>query len=575
MINNETALLDLLLGVIHAQGQVPAGVSDDAGAVSFDAIFGDILENQARVDLPPTPGLLDRFLPPNPIPRESGQGNRALPQIPAHSEIPNDLTARSTTPHPSPFEIVGKPIDAETITGDHNSHVLFGNIVADGQPADVAHGTKIEPWASLPPSSYAGANVAVFDHNTPFSFSSLSTSEGPGMLPSDELWTLKPGAYHVVRSSVEQGALHLEVAASDQPQKTIRISLPVSDLQVRIGSDRQDSLGNRLQEKDPLAAIKQNLIDDYIAKLNITEIRVETSPPIRQPTAADSHPAKHMGIEIVAQNVGQEMVLKCKLQSDLPRYANHEIPAEADDGEAFRSLLPEATRSPQAIGREQIMPCQEPLPRMAVDMLRGNLPGQDRTAIHWLNSSQDNGKGNADTVLNDRTSAENALGVVRDTNHVNLESMLDRPKVVPQPIRFTLPDDMRTSLRPGGQSVRLHIEPEHLGTARLNLMMHNDHLRAVVTVKSIQAQSAVEQSLDKLIDALHKADIEVDYIDVNVDSRQAGQQSPGRRFPSFRFQNMAGRFSLTEVMPQTDLYSGAGPVPATSYVGSQGVNILA
>ncbi len=149
---------------------------------------------------------------------------------------------------------------------------------------------------------------------------------------------------------------------------------------------------------------------------------------------------------------------------------------------------------------------------------------------------------------------------------------IDGKEIPTRTVRFSLPDNLQAKLQPNGQSISIRIEPEHLGPARLSLTINHDKLRARVIVETAEVKALVERSLDRLVQQLTKAGIEIDKIEVALDGRQAGEElfdrhrqwrRPGRPAPD----------TLAELNP-------AGTIPIVleanqTYVGAGGVNVLA
>lgn len=162
----------------------------------------------------------------------------------------------------------------------------------------------------------------------------------------------------------------------------------------------------------------------------------------------------------------------------------------------------------------------------------------------------------------------------------NLESVRETGKILngklsQREVRFSLPDDLASKLKPNGQSVMIRIEPDNLGPARLSLKMYRDKLSARITVETVGIKAVVEQSLDRLTQQLIKSGIDVERIEVALDGRQSGEQL-GERHP--HWQRQARSAHLDEnILTETNEDSPVAPVPvaAPALVGAGGVNVLA
>jgi flagellar hook-length control protein FliK len=144
-----------------------------------------------------------------------------------------------------------------------------------------------------------------------------------------------------------------------------------------------------------------------------------------------------------------------------------------------------------------------------------------------------------------------------------------------QTARFVLPNDLGAQVKPNGQSVMLRIQPENLGTARLNLTMSGDKLKARITVDSAPAKAALESNLDRLVNDLKQANIQVDHIDISVSGESANNELWGRQ-PHWRHR-MVSRMAKTDVLTSEEINVPVPPRSTTSagYVGASGVNLLA
>ncbi len=175
------------------------------------------------------------------------------------------------------------------------------------------------------------------------------------------------------------------------------------------------------------------------------------------------------------------------------------------------------------------------------------------------------------TLGDDTQSADPFAGL----NTWGTAGRVDGKEIPTRTVRFSLPDNLQAKLQPNGQSIFIKIDPEHLGPARLSLTISHDKLRARVTVETVEVKALVERSLERLVQQLTKAGIEIDKIEVALDGRQAGEEMFDRRRQWRRPTRPAGPDPDTpaELTP-TNTIPVAGPI-SSSYVGSGGVNVLA
>ncbi|HDL01233.1 MAG TPA: flagellar hook-length control protein FliK, partial [candidate division Zixibacteria bacterium] len=89
-----------------------------------------------------------------------------------------------------------------------------------------------------------------------------------------------------------------------------------------------------------------------------------------------------------------------------------------------------------------------------------------------------------------------------------------------QNVRMQLPENINSALRPNGQAVVIKMNPENLGPAKLSLSFSGGKLRAKLSVTSLNAKHVLDHSLNRLVDQLHKIDINVDKFDVTLDQNQ-------------------------------------------------------
>jgi hypothetical protein len=150
----------------------------------------------------------------------------------------------------------------------------------------------------------------------------------------------------------------------------------------------------------------------------------------------------------------------------------------------------------------------------------------------------------------------------------------DRETLQAQPARFTLPDDIKTLMRPGGQAISIKIEPQHLGPARLYLSEHGDKIRARLVVDTAEAKQLVEGSLDRLTRQLAEADVPLESIEVSVSSNGPEsdffERRPGWTRPMRRVTDPIDGPAVRETTTP-NLWTP----PPSQYVGAGGVNVLA
>jgi hypothetical protein len=176
-------------------------------------------------------------------------------------------------------------------------------------------------------------------------------------------------------------------------------------------------------------------------------------------------------------------------------------------------------------------------------------------------------------AASDDTAPNTKLSQVIERSALNQDVGASRQEI--PVVRFTLPENLSTTLRPGSQTVMLRIEPKHLGPARLNLTLSGDKLRARLVVNNHAAKIAVESALDRLVEQLASARIEVDHIEVTVGGNSTSSGLFGRRPQWSPRRTSAPHWGAVDAA-MSDGASAAGPVAGpVTYVGADGVNVLA
>jgi len=132
-----------------------------------------------------------------------------------------------------------------------------------------------------------------------------------------------------------------------------------------------------------------------------------------------------------------------------------------------------------------------------------------------------------------------------------------------RPVRVIIPETEMMKLRSSGQTIRLQLEPDTLGPARLTLTMQGNTLKAQVMVESYQAKAVVESSLQELTSQLGRANIKVDHISVEVASDGRDQQWQFERRPQWHsrshasYAGVAGDDENNETIDNSTILPGA------------------
>ncbi|UCG61235.1 MAG: flagellar hook-length control protein FliK [Candidatus Zixiibacteriota bacterium] len=367
---------------------------------------------------------------------------------------------------------------------------------------------------------------------------------------TNESIELKPGKYEILSSRVQDGLVNLEIVANENPDQTIRLTLPT---EILVG------VSGRLESKVPLTGdyYRSQYLDALLSKLNLKEIEIKP-PEVRQPIEISAEPVK---IAVVAEGSAGELVIRGKLERSQMRV----------------SLVDAKITQQRSDLAERTIPTGEfDANYQHHQLLDGNARGRTQIGARMLTA----GGNFLEKFIN--TDGEKQFGEnkqILDTlfNHdfstVRGEGFSE--KIDTRAVRFTLPDNLSTALKASGRSVMIRIEPEHLGPARLSLTMTDDGLKARIVVDSVPAKVALESNLDRLVNQLADADVKVDHIEILINGDSTHNQFLGRR-PHWRHR-VISRLGNEDgaSLDETDTPIIPPAAKAVGYAGPAGVNLLA
>ncbi len=362
------------------------------------------------------------------------------------------------------------------------------------------------------------------------------------------------GKFEVQSWSVDGDNVNLELVSEKTPESVIKISLPSEKIIEQFVS--KNLISSSALNRTPLdgqSTVSSTQLEVLLGKYDIKELQISTTEDKSVPVSSKNI----VDVEIFAQNAGQEIVLKSKLNQNAIQ-----IKKESLDLKSL-ALNNKSEKVSFESGESKFSSVKQSLQDSII-----NLPAKstDADKIDFMKQFTEFG-----TQKNLKTDEANQL-----PNFIKspTEMVLTKDKVDLQPVRFTLPDNINAQLKLNGKSVRINIEPNQLGPARLSLNMQNDKLSAVVTVHSAQAKMTVEGSLDRLLDALNKANIKVDYIDVNVNQENSYEQFAQSKSGYYR-QQSNNNYSLSEyLLNENNIIENITP-RGVSYVNANGVNLTA
>ena len=419
----------------------------------------------------------------------------------------------------------------------------------------------------------------------------LATGENVNTMLSLQPLDLGPGTYKILDSSLQGDVLRVTVANDSDKSNTFSISIPLEQLKRSMAPKVMQIPGQNPAEQDALTVkqpkiridlnvsrnVARNLVEQeslkwqglrleqYLSKLNLKAIEIM---PAGKPVEAES-PAEAIRLTIIADDAGKKIVIRSyPFKKDLQVW-REENPSGLKVGRGQRSIGRMAAEGDNAAAKAQADPVTNH-PQVFTKITpssRNQYRFQDDFSLKNLKVSGDRNESSSTLEKAETFTVFEKLTPDADIGHRRLNI---------QPVRFTLPDNVKTALKPNGQTVTLRIEPEHLGPAKLSLTMYGDKLRARVVVNNIPAKVAVEASLHRLVEQLSRANIEVDYIEVTIGGESA-RDGVSERHPQWRYHaNRFGRFNLDKVFSSGQQAAVPASVPRlVSYVGANGVNLLA
>jgi hypothetical protein len=519
-------MLDLLLGLNATKSGARAG--RPGGKQKDDRRFGDLL------------GLLSVGAAP-----QNGF------QI-AKSTFLDGLAGKPRPIINKVIEVVTEKMDAGLLTGPESA------------------GRNLRRRTEIPGETKAGQIKAWFDPPAAGKSARLRPASVPVAQTADgEPVTLKPGTYPVEGVSLRGEEVQLKLTAASQGQRDVRVTLRVQDLADVTAPTGPTVRNLRVRNNKPAtgahltqAAGEPQKLERLLAGLNIREIEIRSdrSAAVLGVQRADQ---RRMSAEIVPVPDGREMMLRSGLQKSA---SGINRPTRSSAGAArSESLSAESTFRLTTDRPSSLMPTAPAERVRAADLLRS---GAEPTAWKELLSG--------DVLSGDLFDADGT-----DLRPPGLSqassSSTSTPTGKPDsaPIRFIIPENAAGQLRPGGGSVAIRIEPEHLGPMRLRLSVQGQTLTGHLIVESVQARQLLEASLDQLLDQLARAGIEVDKLDVGLSGEDTRDlwfaHQSNRRRPEIDVNHLEEAAGTETERSPTET-----AVPGTiAYIGADRVNILA
>ncbi len=383
----------------------------------------------------------------------------------------------------------------------------------------------------------------------------VTTSELKNNIVSNPFLNID-GKFKVQNWNISGDNLNLDLVSEQNPETVIKVTIPAKDIVEQLGNNitKLTSTLNKIP-LDGQNVTAANQLKELLAKYDIKELHINVSEK-----SSEAVPNKNIvDVEIFAQNVGQEIILKSKLNKNAIQVKKESIDLKSLSLDNKSNKVGFESEQSKFVSVKQNMQ-STPL------NLTAKLDTIEKFNLFKQFVEPTNQQGQDAKTDN--------LSQLPDFIKSPAEMTLTKDKVDLRPVRFTLPDNINAQLKPNGKSVRINIEPNNLGPTRLNLIMHNDKLSAVVTVHSTQAKMTVEGSLDRLLDALNKANIQVDYIDVDVNQQNSYEQFSQQKSDLHK-QQMYRSFSLSEYLANENSIIENITPRSVSYVNANGVNLTA
>ncbi|MBD3331601.1 hypothetical protein GF356_02020 [candidate division GN15 bacterium] len=386
---------------------------------------------------------------------------------------------------------------------------------------------------------------------------------------------LTPGTYEVVDFSVR----------NDRVQFTLT---PVEHGKTGASTTTEDT-----------QKLKLSLPQEVVQKALDAALGQPRQQPVRVQLDGLNQPVRRM--EAILQQLNVQKIEVSAPESDSLEVVQPKA-QNAESRQIQLTLTPDKTQQPvrvdvssnkvHAVSEQRVS--MESSPRVAVSEPSGNSTGGGQSFGQQAGGQDDEFAGMLERH-NQMTSGGFKLNATSESGSNNrfdqllgLQSQGDRATSMPsadmpesRPVRMVIPEAEMMKLRTTGQTVRLRLEPDSLGPARLTLHMQGDTMKAHVMVESQQAKVAVESSLQELAQQLNRANIKVDHISVEVASDGTDQQWQFDRRPNWHARpqgdshanlNAEGEGDETidnpTILAQADASRGYG-------IGAGGVNLLA
>ncbi len=301
---------------------------------------------------------------------------------------------------------------------------------------------------------------------------------------------LQNGQFEVISKEVVDSKVALTIENPNGKQLTI--SLPIESLQnlKSNGTSQRVTLEDSYYKKE---------LETLLQKVDVKQIEIK-SPE----TNAVQSAFKPVEISIIGEQNSAVVTLKASLKKNQIKIK--ELKSQPVNQKA--AVLDES-----GVFDEKIIVNNNQSDKL---IEKASFDTKGQVAKSKQNISQQIGSQVKSDVLNQPVERTDSVMYSYNTDKIDRAAVKENM----QNVRMQLPENINSALRPNGQAVVIKMNPENLGPAKLSLSFSGGKLRAKLSVTSLNAKHVLDHSLNRLVDQLHKIDINVDKFDVTLDQNQ-------------------------------------------------------
>ncbi len=413
------------------------------------------------------------------------------------------------------IESIGQKDAANIDTQEVSFDMIFGNMLASFSPEQSGQNeallqnnqvqeNQILPQLSMLDSQTGNTEQVKVDNNILAFNKELDALTSQNMplqnlnikdILSQQDTELKNGQFKVLSKEVVDSKAVLTIESTNGKQLTI--SLPIESLQ----NSNSNGISQRVTIED---SYYRKEVETLFEKLDVKQIEIK-SPETKVSQSA----LKPVEISIVGEQNSAVVTLKASLKKnqikikELKSQPVNQKAAVLDESGIFdKKVVVNNNQSDKLIEKASF-----------------DSKGQLSKGIQ--NVSQQISSHTKGDVLNQPFERTDSVIYSYNTDKIDTAAVKDNI----QNVRMQLPENINSALRPNGQAVVIKLNPENLGPAKLSLSFSGGKLRAKLTVTSLNAKHVLDNSLNRLVDQLHKININVDKFDVTLDQNQNQNQN--------------------------------------------------